>query len=276
MTQLRQAMINAMQLRNFSENTQKAYIRAVKQLAVHYHCSPDNITEQQAQNYILYLAKEKNLTWGTCNVVVSSLRFFYKNVLHQSHQEFYLPFSKKEQRLPVILTQDEIRAILNVTKNHKHHALFMTIYGAGLRVSEATHLISEDIDSAAGVICIKQAKGKKDRYVPLPKSLLNELRAYWKRYRPGYWLFPGPNEREPITRDGVLDAFKRAVVKANIKKKVSTHSLRHAFATHLLEAGTDIVQIKELLGHSSLRSTLRYTKISKQRISEIGSPLDRL
>jgi integrase/recombinase XerD len=276
MTQLRQAMIKAMQLRNFSVNTQQSYVIAIKQLAIYYKRSPESITEQEAQNYILYLANEKNLAWSSCNVAVSSIRFFYKAILKRSQENFYLPLSKKQHVLPEILTQDEIRTLLNVTKNIKHHAIFMTVYSAGLRVSEVTHLTINDIDSQSGVICVKQGKGKKDRYVPLSPRLLTELRHYWKAYRPAHWLFPGRDGINPITRYAILVAFKKATRKANITKHVSVHSLRHAFATHLLEAGTDIVNIKQLLGHSSISSTLRYTRISKQLVSSIVSPLDSL
>jgi integrase/recombinase XerD len=276
MTQLRQAMIKAMQLRNFSASTQQSYVSAIKQFAIYYKRSPENITEQEAQNYILHLANEKNLAWSSCNVVVSSIRFFYKVILKKNYDNFYLPFSKKQHYLPEILTQDEIRTLLNVTKNLKHHAIFMTVYSAGLRVSEVAHLTINDIDSQSGVICVKQGKGKKDRYVPLSPRLLTELRHYWKAYRPAHWLFPGCDGTKPITRHGVLDAFKKATRKADITKHVSVHSLRHSFATHLLEAGTDIMNIKQLLGHSSISSTLRYTRISKQLVSGIVSPLDSL
>jgi site-specific recombinase XerD len=276
MSQLRQAMIKAMQLRNFSENTQQAYVTAIKQLAIYYQRSPENINEQEVQNYILYLAKEKNLSWSTCNVIVSSIRFFYKNILKKTHDTFYLPFAKRPYYLPDILTQDEIKALLHVTKNPKHHAIFMTVYSAGLRVSEVTHLTISDIDSQSNVICIRQGKGKKDRYVPLSPRLLQELRQYWKLDRPRHWLFPGVDPTKPITRHGVQDAFKKAKIKANITKKVSIHSLRHCFATHLLERGTELVDIKQLLGHSSISTTLRYTRISKQRVSDIISPLDSL
>lgn len=170
MTQLRQAMIKAMQLRNLSENTQKAYINAIKQLAAFYKRPPDAVTEQEAQDFILYLAKEKKLSWNTCNIVVSSLRFFYAVVLRRTNDNFYLTYSKKPHHLPEILTQAEIKRLFAVTKNHKHHAIFMTAYGAGLRVSEIASLTIEDIDSQAGVICIRQGKGKKDRYVPLSVS----------------------------------------------------------------------------------------------------------
>jgi integrase/recombinase XerD len=276
MSQLRQDMINAMQLRNLSERTQKTYIIAIKQLASYYKRSPANITEQEAQNYILYLAKEKKLSWSSCNIVVSSIRFFYKIILKQNQDNFYLPFAKKEQHLPDILTRDEIKTLLGVTKNHKHHAIFMTAYSAGLRVSEVVHLAVGDIDSQSNVICVKQGKGKKDRYVPLSPVLLVELREYWKRCRPSHWLFPGRDNRQPITPRAVMDAFSNAKRNAHITKQVSMHSLRHSFATHLLENGTDIVHIKQLLGHSSISSTLRYTRISKQRVSNIPSPLDSL
>ena len=160
-------------------------------------------------------------------MVVSGIRFFYKNILKRNQDNFYIPFAKKEQHLPDILTRDEIKTLLGVTKNHKHHAIFMTAYSAGLRVSEVVHLAVGDIDSQSNVICVKQGKGKKDRYVPLSPVLLVELREYWKRCRPSHWLFPGRDSRKPMTRDGAGDAFKKAKIKAHITKKVSIHSLRH-------------------------------------------------
>lgn len=276
MTQLRQAMINVMQLRNLSESTQQAYLNTIKQLAIYYKRSPDNISGQEAQNYILHLAQDKNLKWSTCNVAVSSIRFFYKNILNKTEENFYLPLSKKEKYLPYILTKDEIKQLFNVTKNPKHHAIFMTVYGAGLRVSEVAHLTVNDIDSRSHVICIHQGKGKKDRYVPLSAHLLTELRHYWKIYKPTHWLFPGRDIEQPITRHAIQDAFSKVKKKTNIKEPVSIHSLRHAFATHLLESGMDIIYIKQLLGHSSVNTTLRYTHLSKQLISKIKSPLDSL
>ncbi len=276
MTQLRQAMITAMQLRNFSDHTQRAYINAMKQLAIYYQRSPENITEQEAQHYILHLAHERNLTWGTCNVAVSSIRFFYKAVLKKDKDNLYLPHAKIQQCLPDILTQDEIKLLFNVTKNPKHHAIFMTIYSAGLRVSEVTHLTIDDIDSRSNVMCIRQGKGKKDRYAPLSPRLLTELRQYWKIQRTAHWLFPGRETTTPITARAIADAFLKAKIKANLTKKVSVHSLRHSFATHLLEGGTDIVSIKHMLGHSSINTTLRYIRMSKQLVSGIASPLDNL
>ena len=244
MTPLRQAMIQAMQVRNFSVNTQQAYINAIKQLAVYYQRSPEHITEQETQHYILYLAKEKKLAWSTCNVIVSGIRFFYKTILKKNQENFYLPHAKKPYHLPDILTKDEIKALFNVTKNPRHSAIFMTAYSAGLRVSEIIHLTITDIDSQSGVICVREGKGKKDRYVPLSPRLLTELRHYWKAYRPAHWLFPGRDAIKPISRHAVSDAFDKAKRKARITKKVSIHSLRHAFATHLLEAGTELFNIK--------------------------------
>ena len=276
MSQLRQSMIKAMQIRNFADNTQYAYVNAIKQLAAYYKRSPANITEQEAQDFILYLAKERKLSWATCNLAVSSIRFFYKVILKKAYDNFYLPCSKMPYHLPDLLNKAEIKNLFAATKNHKHHAIFMTVYSTGLRVSEVAHLTIKDIDSQSGVICVRQGKGKKDRYVPLSVRLLSELRQYWKMYKPSYWLFPGRDANKPITRHGVQDAFKKAKEKANITKKVSIHSLRHAFATHLLESGTDITNIKQLLGHSSINTTLRYARLSKKLIHDIGSPLDNL
>jgi site-specific recombinase XerD len=276
MTQLRQAMIQAMELRQFSKHTQEAYIRSIKQLSIYYKRSPDNITEDEVQAYILYLAKERNLSWNTCNTTVSSVRFFNKAILKKQHDTFYLPFAKKQQCIPDIFTKEEIRLFFDTIKRPKYRALFMTIYSAGLRVSEAVNLTIHDIDSQGGVICVRQGKGKKDRYVPLPIRLLTTLREYWKISKAEHWLFSGFDKTKPYSVRGVQHAFNRIKEKAGITKKVTVHSLRHSFATHMLEAGTNIVSIKQILGYSSINSTLRYTRFSKEIVRHLPSPIENI
>jgi len=275
MSPLRQAMIEAMQLRQFSTKTQASYLGGMIRLTQYYHRSPDKITEQEAQKFILYLARERKLSWSTCNVTACSIRFFYKWVLRKSQDDFYIPLAKPQQKLPDIMTYGEIITLLSYVKNPKYRVALMTIYGAGLRISECAHLTINDIDSKEMVICVRLGKGNKDRYVPLSVRLLDALRQYWKQYRPPHWLFPGRDQQQPICTRTLRKAFTKAKEKANIQKTVSVHSLRHAFATHLLETGADIINIKLLLGHNSLSSTLRYTRFSKENMARIRSPLDR-
>lgn len=276
MTKLRQAMIQAMQLRQLSEHTQRAYITGVAQLSSYYNRSPEKISEDEIQQYILYLAQDKKLSWSTCNIVVSSVKFLNKVILKKSNDNLYLPFAQKQQHLPDVFTRNEVKLFFSVITEPKYRALFMVIYSAGLRIGEALNLTINDIDSGANVICVRQGKGKKDRYAPLPERLLTELRNYWKISRAKKWLFSGYDKTKPLSRRGTQHAFARIKEKARITKGVTVHSLRHAFATHLLEDGTDIITIKQLLGHSSITSTLRYTRISREMVSRLPSPIETL
>ena len=274
MPEFHQKLTDAIRIRHFSLNTEITYLSTLKQLYAHYNISPEHLSKQQVQDFLLYLVTERKLSWKTCNTMACGLRFFYRAVMDKSDYVFYIPFARKQQTLPDILTREEVECLLSAVAIPMHKMALTAIYSAGLRISEAVNLTIHDIDSKNGVICVRQGKNKKDRYVPLSSRLLLELRDYWRAYRPTYWLFPGQNPSRPIHVRSVRYIFSAAKAKVGIKNGATVHGLRHAFATHLLEAGTDILDIKQLLGHNSIASTLRYIQISKKRLSTIQSPFD--
>ena len=276
MTPLRQKMINDLTVRGLAENTQKSYLQTVTGIAKYYRRSPDHLSPQEVQNYLLYLRQERHLSWASCNIARHGLRFFYCVTLGWSAIYLYLPCAKEPSTLPEILSQDEIKRLLTVTTNRKQRTLLMTTYAAGLRASEVTHLRVTDIDSQRMCLRIEQGKGKKDRYLPLSPSLLAHLRDYWRRYRPPTWLFPGPWSERPMSRHGATTIYHVAKEKAGIRKRGGIHTLRHCFASHLLEAGTELVVIQRLLGHTSIRSTMRYLHIAQPQTAETRSPLELL
>jgi site-specific recombinase XerD len=276
MTPLRQKLIDDLAVRGLSENTQLSYVQSVKGLACHYRRSPDQLTPQQVQDYLLHLLKKRGLSPISCNTVRYGLRFFYGITLGWPDPHLYVPGAKQPSTLPEVLSQQEVMRLFTVTTNCKHRALLMTTYSAGLRVSEVTRLKVVDIDSERMCLRIVQGKGQKDRYVPLSERLLHELRAYWRQYRPAPWLFPGQFPDRPITRDGAADAFVKAKRKAGITKSGAIHLLRHSWATHMLEAGADLSNIQRLMGHRSSRTTQRYLHIAQDRKSATPSPLDLL
>jgi len=276
MTALREKMRKDLQIRNLAENTQKSYLQSVTGLARYYHRSPDQLTVQQVQDYLLYLSQQRHLAWKSCNTIRHGLRFFYRVTLDRPATEFYLPCAKEPSKLPQILSHEELVRLFTVTSNRKHRALLMTTYAAGLRASEVTHLRVSDIDSGRQCIRVDQGKGRKDRYVPLAPRLLEQLRAYWREQRPPHWLFPGPQIERPMSRDGAWHIYVTARDKAGITKAGGLHLLRHCFATHLLEAGTELVHIQRLLGHTSIRSTLVYLHLAQERTAATTSPLELL
>lgn len=276
MTPLRQRMLNDLRVRNLAENTQKSYLQAVTGLARYYRRSPDQLAVREVQDYLLYLSQERHLAWKSCNTIRHGLRFFYRVTLERPATEFYLPCAKEPSKLPEILSHEELVRLFTVTTNRKHRALLMTTYAAGLRASEVTRLRVTDIDSTRGCIRVEQGKGRKDRYVPLAPRLLTQLREYWRRERPPQWLFPGTRIDHPMSRDAAWQIYVKARDRAGITKAGGLHLLRHCFATHLLEAGTELVVIQRLLGHSSIRSTLRYLHLAQERTAATTSPLELL
>lgn len=276
MSKLRQDFINYMTLRRFSENTVRAYVQAVRGLAVFYQRPPDQLTPEQVQAYLLHLLNERKLAWSSCNIAAAALCSFYTNVLHRQHTEFDIPSRPRQRRLPSVHSEEEVWRLLNSVANLKHRALLMTIYGGGLRVSEAVHLKPHHVESQRMLIRIEQGKGGKDRSTILPQRLLDELRQYWRVYRPDPWLFSGQNPEKPMTRSSAHRIYHQAKKAAGITTGRGIHTLRHCFATHLLDQGTDIYTIKEMLGHSSVKTTTKYIHISQQRIASVKSPLDTL
>jgi len=276
MTALRQKMIEDLQIRNYAPNTVRAYLRCVTLFAQHFGKSPDQLGPEQIRQYQLYLVKQKKCSWTHFNQTVCALRFFYHATLGRKEMIDQIPYSRFEKRLPIVLSQSEVAALLHAIENLKHRAILTTIYAAGLRVSEAAQLILPDIDSARMIIQVRQGKGHKDRLVMLSPTLLDLLRQYWKVYRPAHWLFPGKRPDKPINATTIYRICQHAAQTAKLAKSVSPHTLRHSFATHLLEAGTDLRTIQLLLGHHNLKTTALYMHVSTQALRSTISPLDLL
>ena len=276
MKPLRQKMLNDLLIRGLAENTQTSYLQSVTGLARYYHRSPDQLSVQEVQDYLLHLSQERHLAWKSCNTIRHGLRFFYQITLDRPTTEFYLPCAKEPSKLPEILSHEELVRLFTVTTNRKHRALLMTTYAAGLRASEVTRLRIKDIDSGRKCIRVDQGKGRKDRYLPLAPHLLVQLREYWRQQRPPQWLFPGSRIDKPMSRDAAWQIYVKARDKAGITKGGGLHLLRHCFATHLLEAGTELVVIQRLLGHTSIRSTLVYLHLAQERTATTTSPLELL
>jgi len=276
MTPLRQRMIAAMQIRNFTANTQAAYLQQISLLARYYQQSPEALGPEQIQAYQLYLTNERKLAPGSLCTIAAALRFLYHVTLKRDWAHDDIPIPKKPLKLPVILSPEEVEHFLECVGSLKHRTLLTVAYAAGLRVSEATHLKVTDIDSQRMVIRVEQGKSQKDRYVMLSPRLLEELRSYWKRARPTAWLFPGEIPGRPITRYAVEQACDKARRVSGIDKPITPHSMRHAFATHLLESGTDVRRIQLLLGHRSLATTSHYLKVATSSVCATVSPFDLL
>ena len=276
MTPLRQRMLEDMGIRNLSANTQLSYLQQVSSYAKHFHRSPDDLGPEDVRAYQVHLTAERKLSAASIGIATSALRFLYKVTLKQNWAPDEIPMPKKPFKLPVVLSPEEVMHFLDCIDSTKYKTILMTAYAAGLRVSEATHLKVTDIDSQRMVLRVDQGKGNKDRYVMLSPRLLESLRAYWKLERPDFWLFPGNIPGKPITRDAVGQACQKAHRAAGITKPITPHSLRHAFATHLLESGTDVRRIQLLLGHRSLATTSRYLKIATSTVCATVSPFDLL
>ncbi len=276
MTTLRQRMLDDMRVRNLARNTQLSYLQQVSAFANFFHQSPDKLGPEEIRSYQVHLTTVKGLAPGSLCITVAALRFLYKVTLKQTWALEEIPIPKKPQKLPIVLSPEEVMQFLAAVGNLKQRTLLSTIYATGLRVSEATHLKVGDIDSQRMTLRVEQGKGQKDRYVMLSRQLLEILRAYWKVVRPAGWLFPGEVIGQPITRDAVGQSCQKACRMAGLKKPVTPHSLRHAFAVHLLERGTDIRTIQLLLGHRSLSTTARYLKLATSKVCSTTSPFDLL
>ena len=273
---LRQRMIDDMIVRNFAPNTMNLYLKQVSYFAQYFGRSPQQLGAEEIRNYQIYLAKERKLSNSSRTVAASALRFLYIVTLKQDRAIEMIPTPKAEYHLPVILSPEEVLRLLEAAPSFTHRVIFSTMYGTGVRVNEALHLRASHIDSQRLMIRIEQGKGHKDRYVQLSPRLLELLRAYWRKERPREWLFPGQDPHQPLSRDAVRQAVKRASQRAGLTKETSPHSLRHAYAVHLLEAGTDLRRIQLLLGHSSLSTTARYLCLASNTVCATTSPLDLL
>lgn len=271
---LREKMIEEIRLRNFSPRTEQSYVAAMVGLVKHYHRSPDQLTQDEIRCYLLHL-KERGLSPSSRNVAISGMKFFYHQILGWDEHKLFLPPRKGSWRLPEVLSPKEVERLLCANGKLRDRCLLMTAYATGVRVSELVRLKVSDIDSERMMVRVEQGKGKKDRYTILSQRLLEELRTYWKVHRSPTYLFPNA-KGNPLSIDYAQRIYNLAKLKAGIQKGKGIHTLRHCFATHLLEAGVDLVTIKTLLGHNSLQSTQRYLQIRQHKLVSTGSPLDLL
>jgi len=276
MTELRQKMIRAMELRNLSKHSQKAYLAAVTGIAKHYQRSPDKITNKMIEDYLLYLKNEKGNAPNSCGSVLTGLRFFYQNIMKK---EISIGYSVRKipRKLPTVLTKKQVWKIICTPQNLKHRLILMTTYAAGLRASEVIALKPKHIESERMLIKVEGGKGRKDRYTMLSVKLLAELRRYYRKYRPQTYLFPSSFKKrkdKPLSYESVRRIYENARKSAAVKKGTGLHTLRHSFATHLLEAGYDIRKIQALMGHTKLSTTMIYLHVSRETLSKVPSPLD--
>jgi site-specific recombinase XerD len=264
-------------LRGLTENTRRAYLGAVKGLARYYHRAPDQLTDEDVRAYLLHLIRERKLAAASCRQMAHALRFFYRVTLQRSWDGMQIPVPKVERKRPAILSREEVARLFEVTPNRKHRALLMTTYAAGLRVSEVVRLRVGNLDSERMLIRVEGGKGRKDRDTILSPGLLAELRGYWQQYRPPLWLFPNRHDpQRPLDRGSAYKIFCDAKARAGITKAGGIHALRHAFATHLLEAGIDVLSIRELLGHENLKTTANYLHLAHGGMARTHSALDLL
>jgi len=273
---LRKQMDGDLVVRGMAVRTREAYLGAVAGLAKYYGRRPDRINEREIQQYLLYLIEQRRLAWSSCNIVAQGLKFFYRVTLKRPEAHFQIPRARAPQKLPQILSREEVVALIENTVNLKHRAILMTAYGAGLRLNEICHLRLIDIDAARMTLRVEQGKGAKDRYTLLSPRLLSELRRYWRVYRPKHWLYTRRDGEQPVSDTTVHRIYHLAKVRAGIAKQGGIHSLRHAFATHLLEAGVDIHTIQRLMGHGHISSTLRYFHLARKHLANTPSPLELL
>ena len=271
---LREQMIEEMKLRNFSHRTEQSYVSAMVGLVKHYRRSPDQLTQDEIRSYLLHL-KERGLSPSSRNVAISGMKFFYHQMLGWNDKQLFIPPRKRSWQLPEVLGHKEVERLLLAATKRRDRCLLMTAYATGLRVSELVRLKVSAIDGERMMVRMEQGKGRKDRYTILSQRLLSELRSYWKEHRSPIWLFPN-RKGGSISIDYAQRIYNWAKQKAQIHKGKGIHTLRHCFATHLLEAGVDLVTIKTLLGHNSLQSTQRYLQIRQPKLTATANPLDLL
>jgi site-specific recombinase XerD len=272
MTLLRQRMIEDMQLRGLAASTQENYVRAVRQLAEYWGKPPDQISEQEIREYLLFLKTVKQLSPSTCTVILCGIKFFYQYTLHRDWALLDWVRPLRESKLPVVLSVSEVRRVLDCLQRPRYQTCLTTIYACGLRLQEGVHLQVADIDSARMVVHVRHGKGRKDRYVPLPQRVLERLRQYWVTHRHPEWLFPTPVRRgqdpatapTPLNGRSVQRAFQAALQASGIQKHASVRSLRHSYATHLLQSGVNLRVIQAYLGHVSLQTTAIYTHLTQE------------
>lgn len=276
MSELRQRMMVDLRIRNYAERTQKIYVQRVAEMARDLKRSPDVVTKEEVRDYLRDLKEGRRVSRSAFAQVISGLRFLYRVTLDRPEMVPHLPYPRLKRRHPVVLSAEEVVRLLRAIRNLKHRTVAMVLYGAGLRITEALALELRDVDSARMVLTVRRGKGDQDRQVALSSVLLEALRVYWRAYRPSSCLFPGQNAEEPLTPSTIQRAMKAARLRAGIAKPAGPHVLRHSYATHLMEAGTDLRVIQTLLGHRSLRTTQIYTHVATERVRTTRSPLDAL
>ena len=268
MTALRQRLIEDLQIRNYSPRTVEAYVAAVAKFAKHFHKAPDQLGSEEVRAFQVHLLAKKT-SWSQFNQIVCGLRFFYRVTLNRPDMVVMLPYGKRPKRLPTVLSVEEVAELLEVARPGQERVLLQTAYACGLRIGELLNLQVTDIDSARMVVNVRHGKGGKDRQVPLSARLLTELRAWWCVHRRRPWLFCGATKNEPVSDSYVQRLCQKIVARSKVRKKATMHTLRHSYATHLLEAGVDVVTLQKLLGHNSLSTTARYLHLSTRQLQRM-------
>jgi len=276
MTLLRQRMLEDLRVRNYSPRTCECYIDRVAKFAQHFHKSPDLLGPEDVRTYQVYLVDEKKCSWTMLNQTVCALRFLYITTLGKDWAIRHIPYAKAEQKLPVVLSQGEVLRLLESVQNFKHLSILLAGYTGGLRISEIANLRVADIDGERMIIHVHLGKGRKDRIVPLSPVLRVTLRTYWQEAHPATFLFPGKDAKCSISATSIRNILRKAVVAAGIKKPMTMHTLRHTFATHHLEAGTDLRVLQMVMGHRSLKTTSRYLHVSTEKLRSTKTPLELL
>jgi site-specific recombinase XerD len=275
MGKLRDQMLLDLQLSGAKPSTQRTYLREAENLAKYFHKSPEQLGEEELKEYLLYLMRERHLSEGTFRFYVAGLKFLYRTTLKREWAVEKIRTPRTKRKLPVVLDRSEVESLFSVIKNLKHRAILMMTYASGLRVSETASLKLTDIDSKRMMVRVRQGKGGKDRYSILSQRALEQLRQYWYKYRPREWLFEGAKKNDPITTHSIQLMFYAARKRAGITKPASVHTLRHSFATHLIEAGTSLHHVQRLLGHRSPTTTTVYLHVSRLNLAQVISPLDQ-
>jgi site-specific recombinase XerD len=283
-TAIARRFLEDLQLHGFAVRTQESYMRAVRLLAYHFHKAPDKISEEELRQYFLYLKNVKKWSRASMTLAICGIKFFFEHTLKQSWATFSLVRPAPDKRLPTILSREEVRRILSKVRFLRYRTCLQTIYSCGLRLTEGTHLQIRDVDSSRMLIHIHHGKGGKDRYVPLPQSTLELLREYWKTHRNPSWIFPAPRRgnnkaavaNRPMPYCNVQDAFRAGLKESGINKRATVHTLRHSYATHLLEAGINLRQIQEYLGHNSPQTTALYTHLTAQAFHQSQKTINQL
>jgi len=276
MDTVREKMLGELQLRGITPRTQTAYLREIANLEKYFKKSPEELGEEEVKEYLVHMLEDRGLSSGTYKYYAAGIKFLYRTTLNRGEVVEKIKYPKAKIKLPVVLDLSEVRTMLSVMENLKHRAVLTITYSAGLRVSETAHLKVTDIDSKRMMVRVRQGKGGKDRYTILSKTTLECLREYWRAYRPKDWLFEGQKEDSHICYTSIRNIFVEAKERAGITKPVGPHSLRHAFATHLIEAGTSLHHVQLLLGHKSPKTTTVYLHVSKMNLAQVCSPLDSI